>query len=176
LLRAGIEAAPSRSPWLGRGLAVAAFVAIAVLGWQASRPAAPAPPSPPAVEAPAVAPRDAVDEAPVVAPRDAVDVAPRREVPAATAQVKLEVTGTPPGTTVIGPDERVLGTTPDAIVLPAGSVPLELTFERPDGRRQSRPVVPERDQTIALEWPTPDRARGKGKRGLHHDLETPFGK
>ena len=169
--------------WAVRAIAAAAVGAVAIVGWQVFLGSPPragssaetdpsvtklglsstTPDSPPAKP-------DATPSQP-----DPPPSTPGQPQPAAAA-VSIEFTGTPDGTTVHGPDDRILGMTPGPLSHPAGATPVSFTFERPDGRKQTRSVTPDRDQVIELEWSSPAKARRKQKRRLHPDLETPFPK
>ena len=54
-----------------------------------------------------------------------------------------------------GPDDRAVGTAPGPLSHPAGATPVSFTLERPDGRKQTQSVTPDRDRVIELEWSNP---------------------
>ena len=165
--------------WVLRGIAASAVIAVAIAGWQLFSGRGGSAETDPSVTklGSSSATPDSSPAKPDASPSqpDPPQSTPSRPPPAAAA-VSIEFTGTPDGTTVRGPDGRVLGTMPGPLSHPAGDAPVSFTFERPDGRKQTRSVTPDRDQVIELEWSSPAKARPKQKRRLHPDLETPFPK
>ncbi len=119
-------------------------VAVAVLPFWLGRGRAPTPQALAAISAPPQAPAAAATAQPPPAP-----VLP--------ARVRLDVRGTPDGTTVTDDHGHSLGEAPGVIELDRGTTGRKLVLEAPGYVRRVVEVVPDRDQALAIDLPAASR-------------------
>jgi serine/threonine-protein kinase len=91
------------------------------------------------------------------------DASPPKAIDAAPATAKIEVTSSPEGAEVLGPDGDVLATTPGVIELPIDGVERTLTFRHPDAEPQTTAITPTGPALVSIELETRAQREKKKK-------------
>jgi hypothetical protein len=105
----------------------------------------------------------------VATPIDAAARAPQPKLDASSAQkpamATISIDSTPQGAEVIGPDNKLLGTTPFSVPMPISDMPLELRLELTGYKKKTKTIIVSGNAMISVILDRAPAPKGTGRRG-----------